>query len=138
MKMTTLTTQSPNEKAIRLIDYLYQLATLRSKLIRDITEYEKVLWVSSVPHERGCFTQAWGRDEEHESDEWLEVQNRQEPELPAVPDQCKDWVNLSLLRNKDNLPELLPEITRQIQNPECLEDSETAGSYSLPPSLPPS
>ena len=63
------------EKAVRLVDYLLRLATLRTKLIRDIAEYEKVLWVSSVPHERGCFTQAWGRDEEHEPDEWLEVQN---------------------------------------------------------------
>ena len=67
--MSTSTTQSPNEKTVRLVDYLLQLATLRTKkLIRDIDEYEKVLWVSSVPHERGCFTQAWGRDEEHEPD----------------------------------------------------------------------
>jgi hypothetical protein len=86
------------QKVIRLADYLLRLATLRTKLIRDIAEYEKILWVSSVPHERGCFTQAWGRDEEHESDEWLEMQNRREPELPAVPPPCKDWVNLSEIR----------------------------------------
>lgn len=104
------------QKASRLVDYLTRLTLLRSKLIRDIEEYEKVLWISDVPHERGCFTQAWGRDEEHEPDEWLEVQNRREPELPSVPPLCKDWVNLSALRNKNDLPELLPQITRQIQN----------------------
>ncbi len=102
------------QKVVRLVDYLLRLATLSTKLIRDIAEYEKVLWVSDVPHEWGCFTQAWGRDEEHEPDEWLEVQNRQEPELPAIPPSCKDWVNLSALRNKNDLPELLPQITRQI------------------------
>lgn len=64
---------SQADKATRLLDYLLRLASLRTKLIRDIAEYEKVLWLSSVPHERGCFTQAWGRDEEHEPDEWLEV-----------------------------------------------------------------
>lgn len=112
------------QKVIRLVDYLLRLATLRTKLVRDITEYEKVLWVSNVPHERGCFTQAWGRDEEHEPDEWLEVQNRREPELPVVPAQCKDWVSLPSLRNKNDLPELLPEITRQIPNPDWIKESD--------------
>jgi very-short-patch-repair endonuclease len=112
------------QKVVRLVDYLARLATLRTKLIRDIAEYEKVLWVSSVPHERGCFTQTWGRDEEHEPDEWLEVQNRREPELPTVPAQCKDWVSRPSLRNKNDLPELLPEITRQIPNPDWREESD--------------
>lgn len=101
------------EKAVRLVEYLLRLASLRSKLFRDIADYEKVLWISSIPHERECFTQAWGRDEEHEPDIWLRVQNRREPELPAVPDRCEDWVNLSALRNKNDVPKLLPEITRQ-------------------------
>jgi very-short-patch-repair endonuclease len=113
-----------NEKAVRLVDYLLRLASLRSKLVRDIEEYERVLWLSSVPHERECFTQAWGRDEEHESDEWLQVQNRREPELPALPDRCKEWVNQSSLRNKGDLPELLSEITRQAANPDWCEGSD--------------
>jgi len=112
------------QKAIRFVDYLLRLATLRTKLIRDIAEYEKVLWISDVPQERDCYTQAWGRDEEHEPDEWLEVQNRREPELPGVPAQCKDWVNPQSLRNKNDLPELFPEITRQIQNPDWREGSD--------------
>lgn len=112
------------QKVARLVDYLLRLATLRTKLIREITEYENVLWLSSIPHERGCFTQAWGRDEEHETDEWLEVQNRREPELPTVPPQCKDWVSLPSLRNKSDLPELLPEITRQTPNPDWREGSD--------------
>lgn len=116
--------QGDNEKAIRLIDFLLRLAQLRAKLIRDIADYQKVLWVWSIPHERGCFTRAWGRDEEDGSDEWLEVQNRREPELPDVPPQCKDWVNLSALRNKNCLPELIPEITRQNLLPDWGEDSD--------------
>ena len=107
-----------------MVDYLLRLATIRTKLIRDIAEYEKVLWISDVPRERGCFTQAWGRDDEHDLDEWLEVQNRPEPELPAVPAQCKEWVNHQALQNQDDIPELLPEITRQIQNPHWREGSD--------------
>ena len=123
-----LNNQQPHDhethKVVRLVDYLQRLATLRSKLIRDIEDYEKVLWISSVPLERACFTQAWGRDEEHEPDEWLEVQNRREPELPAVPVQCKDWVNPEALHNKNDLPELLPEITRQTPNSDWCEESD--------------
>ena len=122
--MNSSKSQDLNEKAVRLVDYLLRLANLRAKLIRDIAEYEKVLWLSDIPHERGCFTQAWGRDEEHEPDEWLEVQNRREPELPTVPAQCKDWVSLPSLRNKNDRPELLPKIIRQIQNPDWREGSD--------------
>lgn len=112
------------QKVVRLVDYLQRLTTLRTKLIRDINEYEKVFWVSKVPQERGCFTQAWGRDEEHEPDDWLEVQSRREPELPAASLSYKDWVDVSTLRNKNDLPELLPQITRQIQNPDWREGSD--------------
>ena len=119
-------THSPEQqKVARLVDYLRRLATLRTKLIRNVADYERgVLWVSTVPHERGCFTQAWGRDEEHEPDEWLEVQNRREPELPVVPAQCKDWVSPPSLPNKNDRPELLPEITRQIPNSDWVEESD--------------
>ena len=82
------------------------------------------LWVSSIPHERGCFTRAWDRDEEHEPDEWIEVKTRREPELPALPTQCKDWVNQTALRNKEDLPELPSKITRQIKNPDWREGSD--------------
>ena len=122
--MSSTQERNPNEKAVRLVDYLLRLASLRTKLIRDIAEYERVLWVSTVPNERGCFTQAWGRDEEHEPDEWLEVQNRREPELPVVPAQCNGWVNFPTLRNKSELPELLLEITRRIPNPNWREGSD--------------
>ncbi len=118
------THSAEQQKVARLVDYLLRLATLRTKLIRDVADYQRVLWVSTVPYERGCFTQAWGRDEEHEPDEWLEVQNRREPELPVVPAQCKDWVSLPSLRNKNDLPELLPNITRQIPNPDWVEESD--------------
>ncbi len=122
--MHSIVETDTRDSAIRLVEYLLRLASLRTKLIRDISDYEKVLWLANVPHDRGCFTQAWGRDEEREPDEWLEVQNRREPELPTVPAQCKDWVTPPSLRNKNDLPELLPEITRQIPNPDWAEESD--------------
>jgi hypothetical protein len=34
-------------KAIRLIDYLTELALLRSKIVRDISAYQSVLWLGA-------------------------------------------------------------------------------------------
>jgi len=52
-------------KAIRLIDYLTELALLRSKIVRDISAYQSVLWLHEIPQElEYCFTQAWGTNEE--------------------------------------------------------------------------
>ena len=116
--------QNSHEKVIRLLEYLLKLANLRATKIRNIADYEKVLWISDVPCERGCFTQAWGRDDEHEPDVWLEVQYRREPELPAVPTQCRDWVDLSSLKKKNDLPELLSVIPRQIPNPDWRDGSD--------------
>lgn len=117
--------QENNQKTVRLVEYLQKLAKLRTKLIRNIDNYDKVLWLSCVPQERECFTLAWGHDDEHESDEWLEVKNRPEPKLPEVPELCRDWVKSDTdLRNKNDLPELLPEITRQISNPGRFEEAE--------------
>ncbi len=120
------------EKAVRLVEYLLKLAFLRTKLIRDISEYEKTLWIHDIPKEKGCFTQAWGRDEDYDSDIWVEVQNRREPELLSVPDLCKDWIDKSALRNKNDLPALLPEITRQFKNPDWRERSDQPEFVNLP------
>lgn len=112
------------DKTIRLLDYLHAVASLNTNLIRDVSEYENVLWLSAIPHEPGCHTQAWGRDEGCEPDDWIVVQSRREPELPAVPVQCNDWVSQESLRVKNDLPVLVPHIIRQIQNPDWLEGSD--------------
>ena len=119
----TRTDIAETQKVIRLIDYLTRLASLRTKIIRNIDEYQNVLWVKDIPLQKGCFTQAWGHDEDYDADVWIEVQTRREPELPSVPPLCKEWVEKSFLRNKSDLPELFPEITMQINNPNWSEES---------------
>ena len=119
-----ITDSADREKAIRLVDYLTRIALLRSKVVRNVDDYQSVLWLNDVPIQKGCFTQAWGRDENHDSDIWVEIQRPNEPELPTVPDLCKDWVKIESLRNTSDLPEILPEITVLIDNPDWSEDSE--------------
>ncbi len=104
------------EKIIRLIEFLTRVIFLRTKVIRDVKEYRKVIWFKDIPREKECFCQIW-KDKEDDLDIWLEVRNQKEPELPKVPDICKDWFEEKALRNKKDLPEPLPQITKQIRNP---------------------
>jgi len=119
-----LTKSEEIDKAIRLVEYMARLATLRTKVVRNISEYQSVLWINDIPKQPGCFARVWGCDEEMDPDVWVEVQNKREPQLPTVPDLCKDWVNKGVLRNKNDLPELLPMITRKIENPDWNDDSD--------------
>lgn len=112
------------DKVIRLIDFLLKVATLRSKAIRDLEQYEKVLWLSNVPREQGCCTPAWGDSQNQGTDVWLEVQNRPKPPMPPIPSCCQEWVPLSALSKKDEEPRLLRQITRQIANPKWQPNSD--------------
>jgi len=116
--------KSSVEKAVRLIDFLTRVALLRTKVNRDVATYEQVVWLSSVPRDKNCFTQAWGRSEDHETAEWLEVKARKEPALPGVPDICKDWIDPETLTDTSKPPQLVPETTLEIPNPTWTEGSE--------------
>jgi very-short-patch-repair endonuclease len=102
------------DKALRLIDYLLALTSLRSPLVRDLESYQGVLWLHEIPHERGCFTQAWGRNEEYGLDVWIEIRKDDEPVLQDVPKLCEQWVDHSTLYQTGDLPRLYPEITVQV------------------------
>ena len=112
------------DKVIRLVEYLTQLASLRTRTIRDVSEYQNVLWLKDIPKLKGCFTQAWGRDENFDSDVWIEIQNQKEPPLPSVPAVCADWAEDEFLRDKNDIPDLLPEITKQVENSDWQEGAD--------------
>lgn len=111
-------------KVVRLVDYLMRIALLRTKIIRDVSEYQNVLWVKDIPMQKGCFTQGWGRNENFDPDVWIEVQTSREPELPSVPALCEDWIETASLRNKSDIPDLRSEITKQAKNPAWHEESD--------------
>ena len=112
------------DKVIHLVDYLIQIALLRTRTTRDVDEYQNVLWLKDIPKLKGCFTQAWGRDEDFDSDVWIEIQNQNEPPLPGVPAVCKDWIEEASLRDKNDIPDLRPEITKQVKNSGWQEESD--------------
>jgi len=116
---------SRNEtRAIRLVEYLMRLASLRTKIIRELSEDTQVLWIHKIPREKGCFTQAWGANEEYDKDIWLEVQTFIEPELPSPPELCRCWVDNNNIRDTKGLPTLLETITEQVKTPGWKEGSD--------------
>jgi hypothetical protein len=115
---------SGNEtRAVRLVEYLTRLASLRTKIVRELSEDSQVLWIHKIPREKGCFAQAWGANEEYD-DIWLEVQSYREPELPSPPEICRRWVNNNTIKDTKDLPVLLETITEQVKNPGWKEGSE--------------
>lgn len=99
------------DRALRLIRYLQELAALRASIIRDVETYENVIWLHEIPREKGCFTQAWGPNEEIGGDVWVEVQKANEPALPRIPEVCEPWANRETITNTDGRPELFSSIT---------------------------
>jgi len=95
------------DKIIRLLEYLTALTRINAKIVRTLDGYRKTLWVHDIPNEpKYCFTQAWGQEEEQDTDVWIEIKKFPEPELPKIPAKCTDWVKWETLRNTKDLPEL--------------------------------
>lgn len=122
--MNAVVQKPPYEKLIRLLDYLHDLATLRTTVVRDVEKYMRCLWVGDIPEQKGCFTRAWGAEEGTDSEVWIEVQRQPEPSLPAVPACCKDWVDMGSLRDKKNRPHLQRERTKLVKNLEWRKGSD--------------
>lgn len=111
------------DRALRLIKYLQALASLRTRIVRDVKDYESILWLHEIPREKECFTQAWGPNEDIEADIWIEVEKRDEPVRPKVPEVCDPWVNKETLKNTEDLPQLFPTIRVEAKAQDQKEDT---------------
>lgn len=99
-----------NEPLLSLLDYLRELANLRTRIVRNVEEYERVYWLADLPKVKGCYTRAWGLLEGGDEDLWVEVCRQPEPRLPAVPKACECWVDRTKLRDSDGIPALSEQI----------------------------
>jgi len=118
------------DKAARLIEYLTRLADLRRKSVKDVANYNQVLWLQDIPKHKGCFTQAWGGNKDYDDSVWIEIQSRREPSVPKIPNVCQDWVDQEALYRKTDIPLLRDTIVRQIENENWSEDSDQPRFFS--------
>lgn len=97
---------------VNVIEYLSSIAKINSAVVREIENYQSVLWFSDIPHDgTNCYARSWGAEENISDDIWLEVIKKPEPLLPAIPKNCEQWIKLSQLRILDTPPELPQSIT---------------------------
>jgi very-short-patch-repair endonuclease len=119
---TTLPAQNGTDKAVRLIDYLTAVALLRSKVIRTIDQYDKVLWFDDIPIEKECYSKPQGVKDDYPDDIWIEITAAKEPPFPSPPESCKDWIDSKLL--KEGTPLLMESIKVEINNPAHSPDND--------------
>jgi very-short-patch-repair endonuclease len=119
---TTHSAQHGTDKAARLIDYLTAVASLRSKVVRTVDQYDKVFWLDDIPAEKECFSRPQGNADDYSDDIWVEVTAAKEPPFPSPPDSCKDWVDSKLL--KEGTPHLMESIEVEISNPDHSPDND--------------
>jgi len=116
------------DKPLRTVEYLLALAKVNTKTVRDLDEYQSILWFYDIPSEpKYCFSRAWGIAEEHSDDIWLEIKKFPEPKIPKIPETCKDWVIQESLKNTKDLPRLRQTIS--VQNEEI--DPETGEIFVI-------
>ncbi|WRQ32944.1 AAA domain-containing protein [Bacteroidales bacterium MB20-C3-3] len=106
------------EKYLQIFNYLLEFSKLRSKPIRDIeasSNYPEVVWMSNIPKDEkvDCIIHD---TYSNESNYWLKISKPEEPVAPIFPRPPKnieEWIISSSLLNKNELPELFPEIVNK-------------------------
>lgn len=105
------------EKYLQIFNYLLEFSKLRSKAVRDIdnskTNYIEVLWFNDIPKNEKIDSIIQDRFS-NESDYWLKISKPVEPEeplFPKPPKELTDWIIPESLILRNELPELLTEIT---------------------------
>lgn len=89
------TNEKRSEKLSRLIKYLQRLATLKTKIIRNVEEYPYIIWlyeIDEIKHKK-CCSSKFLNNEDPESDVLLEVGYVKKP---PIPEQLKSFINYNL------------------------------------------
>ena len=98
------------EKTLKLLNYLKEYVKLNTKRILLVEDYKAsglLLWFSDIPQGSGCYTPAWGNNDNEGI--WLEVHKQQIPEMPELPERLIPWVDMEQLLNSDGSPPKLRE-----------------------------
>ena len=118
--------------AISLVDYLLKISDIGREPIRSVDKYERALWLHEVPTdlENFCYTVARGIESEHADDVWIYVKKCNEPRVPFVPVECRDWVVSDSLKNPHAVP-VLKESINSKSDPVTGEEYEETKTFFL-------
>lgn len=82
-----------NQKLLQAFEYLKAAKSISAPIIRDITEYKKLVWwENDLPDVDGCYLYGSGDD----FNAWLEIHKQDDPPLaPPLPKVLEKWVDWS-------------------------------------------
>ena len=99
------------DRAVRLLKFLRELALLKTKVVRDLSEYEKVVWLNDVPEYKGCLSVLSPESDKLQDSTWLEIKQSPEPRRPAIPTSCEKWLEENVTDDPHAEPQLKHKIT---------------------------
>ncbi len=85
------------DKARRLFLYLRDLSELRSPSVRDLEDYEQVLWISDLPGDADAWCLFDDDRPDVQPDSWLEMRKVVLPPRPQIDPRLADWISISSL-----------------------------------------
>jgi hypothetical protein len=107
------------DRALRLFTFLKEVTELRSKTVRVLDQYERVLWLQEIPRENGCQCVAWrARGETEEEEAWVQVRKPQLQRPPTVPTTLEPWLDPREVENSSlESPKLRERIVVNVPDP---------------------
>lgn len=106
-----------NAKALFL--FLKEFTQLRMRAVRDVDQYDHVLWIKDIPKQEGCLCAAWnfGRDDPEQTDTWLEIHKPKLPPPPPPEASLKPWLVAEHIDDSSReMPDLRPEISLSVDS----------------------
>lgn len=102
-------------RAIAIFRYLRDLAQLRSKIVRDLTSYERTFWLDELRGRPDCEARCFREvdvSDRIDGDEWAVVRKRAEPVRPPLPEVVTRWVEPGTGVSVDSPPRLIDRIQK--------------------------
>lgn len=97
--------------ALRLARYLREFVGHRTTVLRDVDDYDEVLWFADMPQHADCRSGAW-EDGSIASNAWLEVRKQAFEPAPELPKVLAPWVDeQEITRASRGMPPLRQSIS---------------------------
>ncbi len=88
------------DKAADLFTFLKELTSLRTRTIRTLDNYERILWFHEIPCEPECYSFLRDTPGEDRQEPWIEIK-KPKPSVgpPLPPKDLEPWINLEEIKN---------------------------------------
>ena len=113
------------DRAVRLFKFLRELALLKSKTVRDLSEYEQVVWFHDIPDYKSCLSVLTAESDKLQDATWLEIRQSPEPKRPAIAASCERWLDEDIV--EDN-PHTEPRLRDEIITDSPISNDEPSSS----------